>query len=85
MKKEILFPGFVIAACLLVYSTTLQNGFMIDDFPTLLEFEKVRSLSYLKDIFRPDAMPGSMHYRPLFAASNILLYAFFRDQPVGYH
>lgn len=75
-----------------VYGNTLSMGLVWDDVRLVKEDALVRSLLNVPLMFSTDVWYGSLndvtpapYYRPLFKASLALDYAFWGENPFGYH
>jgi protein O-mannosyl-transferase len=73
------------------YRNTLQNGFVLDDIPIIVENPLIRDLGNVGTIFRSSywttsgAIGAKGLYRPLTVFSYAIDYAFWKLQPRGFH
>jgi tetratricopeptide (TPR) repeat protein len=86
--------GAVTLLAVLVFTPTLWNGFVFDDFFMIGENRLIRSLGnvpklltsdYWAAVERPEIFSGTRLYRPLVTISFALNHAAGGLQPVGYH
>lgn len=78
----------VMAAVVLVYVNTLQNGFTIDDEMLIQQDIRIRSLKAILSFFVPPIEgPGTLTfgYRPIRELTYAIDYQFSGLNPVGYH
>jgi len=83
---------FLFAVCLLTYSNSLQNSFMMDDYGLILENTQFRNVKFLIFQFVPDLhkylniedAPQAVYYRPFAHVLPMVSYLLFKDQ-VFYH
>lgn len=68
---------FLLGAGYLLFANTFAGGWLMDDFPVIVENPDIRSVTN----FLEDSYPG----RPLREVTYLLDYAFFGLDPAGYH
>ncbi|MCA9403377.1 MAG: glycosyltransferase family 39 protein [Candidatus Omnitrophica bacterium] len=68
---------------LLTYGSSLQNGFLMDDFPRVLENADFRTKGFAP--FDPETLRNQVYLRPVTDFFNFTTFVFFGDKPVGYH
>jgi tetratricopeptide (TPR) repeat protein len=73
-----LFLLFFIAV---IYANSLHNQFLMDDYPMLIGNRQIDSLSFLQ----LSGGDGQIYFRPMTHFLNYVTYAFFGENPVGYH
>ena len=78
MPRRRILPLLLIAVGVLAYVTSLQAGFVFDDYARIVRNSRIRSL---------DDLPGLVTNtsRPLLKLSFAINYAFGGLEPVGYH
>jgi len=95
------FPvGLVLLLTLLLYIPSLRNGFVWDDYITLVANDFVKSLAHVPRIFSRDYLTkandivfvgakdigtAESTYRPVVTLSYFFDYAFWKLDPLGYH
>lgn len=72
-----------LAVGLLTYANGLHNGFLMDDFPRVLENADFRSKGFAP--FDPEILRNQVYLRPVTDFFNFVTFVFFGDNPVGYH
>lgn len=65
----------------IIYGNTLHNEFLMDDYPMLIENRHISSLGFLQ----LNGNELSIYFRPITHLMNYITFAFFGDNPVGYH
>lgn len=79
----------VVAVALGVYSNTLANDWVLDDFPQILDNPWIKSVRHLKDIFTQNAWAfdarDSSYYRPMIQVIYMLTYYIFGLRPWAFH
>ncbi len=90
IRKSVLIL-IIVAACLASYFNALFGGFVWDDDLFIIENPYVKSFQFLPQFFTKDfwsvyfeSMP-SPYYRPLLAASFMLDYSLWKENPLGFH
>ena len=68
---------------LLTYANSFQNGFLMDDFPRVLENADFRTKGFAP--FDPEILRNQVYLRPVTDFFNFVTFVFFNDQPFGYH
>ncbi|MBI3607900.1 MAG: tetratricopeptide repeat protein [Nitrospirae bacterium] len=87
------FPWVVLALIVVItvvtYQGVIRNGFVLDDFQTVISNPSIRSFGQVGRWFlSPDAVTGRTEirgYRPVLMASYAADYAVWGDVPSGYH
>ena len=84
---------FLFFSLLLAYSNSFRNTFLMDDYGLILQDAKIHNIRLLPYQFIPD-LKESLHlenqrqdpyYRPFATVLPMLGWAFFKENPVGYH
>jgi len=70
---------------LLIYSTSLSNPFIWDDFDLIVENPNIRGWSHILDVFKGNVVPQSSFYRPVQMFSYLFDYEIFGLNPKGFH
>ncbi len=87
--KHLLPILLLVCVSALIYFNSLSNGFVYDDFGTIVENVHIKQFSnYLSSFYNPSYFKisgGEASYRPVATLSYYLLYAVFGLNPVGYH
>jgi|GEM_PF-908466 len=92
-RRSIFVALTLLVLCLLTYSNSLNNDFMLDDHDLLFADTKIHNLKFLPYYFFSDkwlnqyfSMPHSLiYYRPLAHVIPMICYHFFKEKPFGYH
>src|SRR3990170_3744619 len=80
--------GLITVATAVAYRGSIHNGFVWDDFHTVVKNASIKSFSSIGDWFSsPYATStlGETNYRPVLMVSYALDYAVWGDDPAGYH
>src|SRR3989338_10903727 len=81
-RRNNLLTAIALAViCVVSYSNTLHNGFLLDDYTLLLGNDTLSNVSF-KTLF---SWGFKTNYRPIAFAFLKLELMFFGDQPAGYH
>jgi tetratricopeptide (TPR) repeat protein len=92
-RVHLALPWVVLALIVMMTAVTYQgvirNGFVLDDFQTVVSNPSIRSFAHVGQWFlSPDAVTGRTEirgYRPVLMASYAADYAIWGDAPAGYH
>lgn len=90
-SKNFLVALVLLAACLLTYSNSLRNEFLIDDHGLVFEDKRIHNLKYFLRYFGAsgqaydEELQNLRYYRPLNHTIPMVCYYFFKDDPFGYH
>ena len=75
--------------CFFLYSNSLRNGFLLDDYPQILQksiLHDFKHLGYvLKNIDLTSGQNIELHHRPVTSVVRMLLYHFFKADVFYYH
>jgi len=82
-KKIVLLIVALLLSCVIVYSNSLFNGFVLDDNGLVFRNLSIRSLDNLNMFFSRAIMKG--YYRPLLSMSFALDYFIWGLNPLGFH
>lgn len=74
--------SFIVVG-LLTYGSSLHNGFLMDDFPRVLENADFRAKGFAP--FDPETLRNQVYLRPVTDFFNFTTFVFFGENPVGYH
>lgn len=88
MKHHIPPVLLIVIISMTLYANTLNNGFVYDDFITLVGNTFINNLNNLSSLFRLDvyfASSGELTYRPIVTFTYLLDYAMFGLNPWGFH
>ena len=87
--KHLLPILLLVCVSALIYFNSLSNGFVYDDFGTIVENVHIKRFgNYLSSFSNPSYFKisgGEASYRPVATLSYYLLYAIFGLNPFGYH
>lgn len=83
----------LFVVCLITYSNSLHNDFMMDDQGLLLQNTRMHNWKFIYYQFIPDldkilqvgVAGGSVYYRPMAHIVPMLCYLIFQDNATGYH
>lgn len=86
-QRPVLMGSLIFLACCAVYFNLLANGFVMDDYPQVLENSWIRSARYLPEIFSSNFAMGekSSFYRPVVHVFYMISYYLFGLKPWGFH
>lgn len=82
-KRQTLIALFFLLLCLLAYGNSLHNGFLMDDYPTLLENRQINTSAFLQVNLRGHETKS--YFRPAMHVLNMVTYNLFGRNPFGYH
>src|SRR3989338_6892531 len=91
LKSNLVVAILLAVLCFLVYSNSLNNGFMVDDHSLLLGNTRANNLNFLGEYFIPEKQVGSYvegggsYYRPLAHLIPAVAYRLFGDNRIGHH
>ena len=81
--------GFLVLLCLIVYYNTLSNGFVYDDFGSIVENRYIKQpAKYISALFNQSYFKIAgieASYRPVSTASYFLIYSVAELNPFYYH
>ena len=87
--KHLLPILLLVCVSALIYFNSLSNGFVYDDFGTIVENVHIKRFgNYLSSFYNPSYFKisgGEASYRPVATLSYYLIYAIFGLNPFGYH
>ena len=84
MRGKYLF--LLIFLTLLVYANSFGNGFVWDDYNTVVDNESLEKKISLSHVFlKPTSKPPARYYRPLSYLTIWLDYQIWNKNPFGYH
>lgn len=79
----------VLLAAVGVYANTLANGWVLDDFPQILQNPWIKGVEHTGEIFSNNAWAfdarDSSYYRPLIQVIYMITYYVFGLRPWGFH
>jgi tetratricopeptide (TPR) repeat protein len=81
--RQALTALFFLLLCFLSYGNSLHNGFLMDDYPTLLENRQRNTSSFLQVNLRGHETQD--YFRPMMHILNSVTYNLFGRDPFGYH
>ncbi|MFH2138686.1 MAG: tetratricopeptide repeat protein [Candidatus Omnitrophota bacterium] len=88
-RQHLKFILLIVAAVMLVYSNSLGNGFILDDYPHIIENVFITQWNSILHVFTTDLFHFSPQitnfYRPLQVLSYMLDYSFWQYNAFGYH
>lgn len=87
-KQHFLPLIILIIVAGVIYSNTLNNGFVGDDGETIVNNNIIKNIANLVKLVDRDAYfasSGEMSYRPIVTATYFIDYAFYGLKPWGYH
>jgi protein O-mannosyl-transferase len=87
-NKRLLVLFLILSTAFFIYSTSLRNKFIWDDFHLIANNEDIRSfknvpVAFKKHLFQE--LGGSNFYRPIQTVSFMVDYALWKSNQVGYH
>ncbi len=82
-RKEYFIVLCLLLTCYLTYGNSLNNAFLMDDYPMLIENRSLGSLSFLQLDFR--SLEDQAYFRPVTHMLNLITYSVFGTRPLGYH
>lgn len=87
MKHHFLPLFLIVAISTVLYSNTLNNGFVYDDENTIVKNILVKDFRNLPELFEMDyfAQSGENSYRPIVTFTYFLDYALYGLSPWGFH
>lgn len=87
--KHLLPISLLVCVSAIIYYNSLSNGFVYDDFGTIVENVHIKRFgNYLSSFYNLSYFKisgGEASYRPVATLSYYLLYAIFGLNPFGYH
>lgn len=87
-SRHLIVAMILLVFCFMLYGGSLQNGFMIDDYPMILglapmdHWQALLTPSRIKDFLDPGAQ---FIFRPVSSVTRLVLFHFFGDHPFYYH
>src|SRR5579872_1439871 len=89
-KEEWIATGVLLAITLAVYIKTAGFGFVLDDWPLVVQNRYMHSWQYLKIYFTQhswsnDHMHPAVYLRPMFLVWLRFLHSIFGLEPAGWH
>ncbi|MBI3813754.1 MAG: hypothetical protein HY279_04715, partial [Nitrospinae bacterium] len=87
IQKIILSPLLIGIFSIAIYINTLDNGFLFDDYDTIVNNAMIREVKYLPHLFKKDyfSLSSEMSYRPVVTLTYFFDYAIYGLNPWGYH
>jgi len=89
--RNIYLIGLIVLVALFSYFNTFSAGYVWDDLVLIVQNPYVKSFRFLPDFLTHDIWKigvstiNSGYYRPLLATSFMVDYAFWKDNPLGFH
>ncbi|MDP8298428.1 MAG: tetratricopeptide repeat protein [Candidatus Tantalella remota] len=80
----------LVVVCAAIFSNTLGNSFVWDDKEAIVEDQYLQNIRYIPSLFSPEYWRHVTYrtkgiYRPLVATSYSVDFAFWKNDPKGYH
>jgi tetratricopeptide (TPR) repeat protein len=82
-QKNCIVALCLLAICLLTYSNSLRNGFLMDDYPMLIENHSIGDANFLQ--LNIHTLKNQVYFRPVTHLFNLITYIIFGTEPSGYH
>ena len=73
----------LLVCCLVTFSNSFDNGFLMDDVPMLLANKTANVIHFLQ--FNFTGHQRQVYFRPVYHFFMLATHAFFGDQPLGYN
>ena len=83
LKKPLYIFLLLFSICLLTYQNGLNNDFLMDDYPRLLNNTDFVKKDFLK--FNISDLKSQVYLRPVTDFFNFITFVFFGNNPLGYH
>lgn len=87
MKRHGFPICLIVMLSLALYANTLKNGFLLDDYDTVVNNELIKDFHNLPKLFERDyfKLSGEMSYRPFVTFTYFIDYRLYGLKPWGYH